>query len=357
VGTREEAQQVAGEIYAYLRDFSVDIHVGTPEVKSSKSMVLFVPASEKMKEVKNCASLFLNPEETIFLDFKREVIYLGHTITDNLLDDRHLQIRMRKAASVFGALRKCLLGSKHAWKSVKSKVMTTMVLPTMLDGVESCVITAQILQEMTSKYHQWIRSCCRITPYTQRKNRITSEDLLRQMGLQPLHYYIDLKQLSYAGHIQRMATDRLPKTMRDGHLAGPRKLGRPHKNLNACIMEGLKRKGVSSETWQKLAEDKTNWRQAIRKQSCGQARWKARQRHPSHFNKWSAQPRSIIGQYVEKRFGSKWYTGIITDVDIDIDTNQTIWRIVYDDDDEADYNENQLNRILCLDMKNIIEPV
>ena len=262
---------------------------------------------------------------------------------------------MRKAASVFGALRKCLLGSKHTWKSVKAEVMTAMILPTMLDGVECCVITARLLREMTSQYHQWIRSCCRITPYTQRKRKITSEELIRKMGLQPLHYYIDLKQLAYAGHVQRMDYSRLPKLMSEASLPGPRKPGRPHKNMKACITEGLTRKGANTTNWKSIASNKTAWAKVIRKKICVKARWQANISPIITENDWAKTPSSLIGEYVESKFCHKWYTGEITDVDVDVDTNQTLWHVIYDDGDEADYDERQLCKILCLDMRRLIE--
>jgi hypothetical protein len=34
--------------------------------------------------------------------------------------------------------------------------------------------------------------------------------------------------------------------------------------------------------------------------------------------------------------------------DVDIDTNENIWRVLYDDGDEADYNAVQMKRILCV---------
>jgi hypothetical protein len=36
----------------------------------------------------------------------------------------------------------------------------------------------------------------------QRQNRITPDTMLLGLGLQPLHYYVDLKTLGFAGHIE-----------------------------------------------------------------------------------------------------------------------------------------------------------
>ena len=129
----------------------------------------------------------------------------------------------------------------------------------MLDGIECCVISATTRNEMTSKYHQWVRSCCRVTPHTQRKYRLTSEHLLQRMKMQPLHYFIDLKQLGYAGHVQRMSKTRMPKRINDAHLEGPRKTGRPPKSLANCVHEGLKRKGIDVSSWKQAAQNRNEW--------------------------------------------------------------------------------------------------
>jgi hypothetical protein len=42
--------------------------------------------------------------------------------------------------------------------------------------------------------------------------------VLRRLGLQPLHYYVDLKVLGFAGHMQRMPACRLPQLLRDSTL-------------------------------------------------------------------------------------------------------------------------------------------
>ena len=57
----------------------------------------------------------------------------------------------------------------------------------------------------------------------------------------------------------------------------------------------------------------------------------------------------IIGAPVEKRFGTKWYMGRITGTDTDIETDDNIWRVRYDDGDNEDYNEKELQAILCDD--------
>ena len=138
-----------------------------------------------------------------------------------MLDDHHLRARMAKASQVFGALRRNLFGNKQVWREVKVKVLQSMVIPTMLDGIENCIVSTNIMRELETLYHRLIRSCLRVTPYTQRKYKITSESLLSRIKMEPLHFYVDAKMLQYAGHIQRMPPHRLPKLLSGSKPPGP----------------------------------------------------------------------------------------------------------------------------------------
>jgi len=47
-------------------------------------------------------------------------------------------------------------------------------------------------------------------------------------------------------------------------------------------------------------------------------------------------------------FGKKRNSGHSpTNHDVDIETNENIWRVLYDDGDEADYNAVQMKNISC----------
>jgi hypothetical protein len=353
VGTREAATRIASGIHSYLRDFLVDIHVATSDTAKSKSVVVFVPANKATKESEMRQPILLD-DDVSRINFVKQATYLGHIIAEDLSDDHHLRTRMAKASQVFGALRQHLFGNKQVWREVKTRVLLTMVLPTMLDGAENCTISHTIMREMESLYHRLIRSCLRITPYTQRKYKLTSETLLHRMKLQPLHHYVDLKVLQYAGHVQRMAPARLPKLITTSRPLGPQRRGRPAKSWEASVAESIKRKGIKNE-WRKLAEDKNTWKQLIRKKSNNtSARVRPHRKTCRYPETWNARPNCLLGKYVETRFGTKWYVGKIISTDIDKDTNDQIWRVLYDDNDEADYSGTELQKILCDDIENSV---
>jgi hypothetical protein len=69
---------------------------------------------------------------------------------------------------------------------------------------------------------------------------------------------------------------------------------------------------------------------------------------------WASDPAQLIGYVVERKFKSKWYVGTIVGTDVDEDTNETIWTIIYDDGDAEDLNERELEKYLCMDLQKLL---
>ena len=64
------------------------------------------------------------------------------------------------------------------------------------------------------------------------------------------------------------------------------------------------------------------------------------------FSKYEKNPHTATGRLVEKRFGGKHFMGLVIDTDFDVDTNETIWAVRYDDGDVEDLNANELAAVL-----------
>ena len=218
-------------------------------------------------------------------------------------------------------------------------VFESMILPTLLDGIECCVVTQLALDELTTVYHRMVRASVHVSPYTQRKWKLTSEVLLERLDLHPLHHYVDMKVLGYAGHVERMGPERRPKRLRDCLLEGPKLSGGQYKTHHQTVEECIGRKGISE--WKKLAATKNDWRKAIRTPILLRARTSVKPQI-KFIDRWAEAPDSIIGRSVEKKFGSKWHVGKIVSTELDIDTNETIWHVKYDDSDSEDFGAREI---------------
>ena len=163
--------------------------------------------------------------------------------------------------------------------------------------------------------------------------------LLDRIGLKPLHYYVDLKILGFAGHVERMGPERRPKRIRDGTLSGPKLSGGQYKTHHQTVEECANRKGLTD--WKKLAVRKSEWRKSIRTSILLRARTSVKPQQ-KFVDRWAEAPDSIIGRRIEKKFGAKWHGGKVTSTEVDIDTNENLWHVKYDDGDSEDLGSSEI---------------
>jgi hypothetical protein len=174
----EDTKYVAQEFNLYAKQFSSKVHVATADAPHSKSVIVHIPALKN--PVTHTEHIFVNKEKTEWIDFVKSSSYLGSRITSQLCDDEEIESRIGKALGMFGKLRANLLGSKDVIHAVKRRILTGMLLPILLDGAESWVISGRAWQQLQSAYHKMVRGCLRYSLYTTRKHRITIEDMLNR---------------------------------------------------------------------------------------------------------------------------------------------------------------------------------
>jgi hypothetical protein len=92
--------------------------------------------------------------------------------------------------------------------------------------------------------------------------------------------------------------------------------------------------------WKNITANRTEWKRAIRAPSI------YTDKNNNRFAEWLRAPKMLLGSAVEKQFGQKWHAGEICDCDVDTDTNEVTWEVLYDDGDRADYNCKQLEKII-----------
>jgi hypothetical protein len=57
---------------------------------------------------------------------------------------------------------------------------------------------------------------------------------------------------------------------------------------------------------------------------------------------WEKHPTLLIGRQVLKQFGGKWHRGKAIFTDVDIDTNEQMWHVMYDDGDGEDFSAREM---------------
>ena len=149
-----------------------------------------------------------------------------------------------------------------------------------------------------------------------------------------------------------MPPHRQPKIVQACVLQGPRRLGRPFKNVSHTLLNGMRRKQIDPKCWQELAKDRENWAMIIRRNWYRHAR--VHRSRKKVIPRWARHPHLILGHLVENCFQRKWYVGEIVDFVEDEDTNEFIWRVEYDDGEFQDCDRAAIQKILCSDLHAIL---
>ena len=349
-GTYEDTVEIVSQFPAYMESFGVPVHLAEGVGEKSKSTVVYVPTNSKnLKRFDSC-SILVNQIKKV--NFVQSCRYLGAIIHESLSDEMEITQRIGKAVGMMGILRKSVMASKDVKMEVKRKIMLGLIIPILLDGAENWVLTAKMTNGITTAYNSMIRSCFRMNRFTTWKYKITTESLLQKMDMFSLQYYLDWKILGYAGHVERMSPNRIPKQIRDASTYGTKKIGGQSKSYERQLQECLKRKGIPVELWKSMAMSKCVWRKAIRKKSIPVVT-----RHLyRHVEKkeYCTNPDKLVGCFVEKRFGQTWHVGKVINYEECDTKGDIIWRVIFDDDDMEDYCYDEIEKILCLDLEFIL---
>ena len=366
VGTREHAVRVVRDFDKFISSFQVEVHKATTKEPKSKSVIIHFPATKQQEldmdktpiQVNDNTQIHDDRQEQEYVNFVTEYTYLGARITNTLRDDAEIRGRIGKATQMFGCLRKNLLASKDVNGEVKRTIFECMIVPTLLDGAEHWIVTAQMLQELQSAYNKMVRGALRLTTHTTRIHHITTEECHSKLHLHTLQHYLDWKVLAYAGHVQRMHTHRLPQLTRHAYTEGTKAVGGQRKTHDTQLKESLRRKGIEHNKWQQMAMQKQKWKEAITASASADDRnTKMRSKQTIMQRVGATKPTELVGLLVEKKYQHKWYTGEIIDADIDEETGEQIWQVLYDDNEISDYNDRELGKILCEDMKMMFQRV
>lgn len=139
-----------------------------------------------------------------------------------------------------------------------------IVLSILLYGCETWTLTKKLEDRLRIFHNRCVRMMCRVNLWNTRKFRITQKDLESRVGIRPLQYYVDKRQLQWAGHVMRMSKLRLPRKFISSWVANPRPKGRPQITYGQRLENVIKRKNLDLKTWDQKALDREWWRSFIK---------------------------------------------------------------------------------------------
>ena len=188
--------------------------------------------------------------------------YLGSTLTNNVVIDREVSIRIAKASASFGRLYANVWNRRGIKIATKLKVYRAVVLPTLLYACE----TWTVYQRHAKKLNHFHTTCLRKLFNIKWQDMIPDTEVLRRADLPSIHTILMQSQLRWAGHVTRMPDHRLPKQIFYGEITkGKRSRGAPKKRFKDTLKSSLKAFQLDPDVWESLAKDRGKWRSKVHK--------------------------------------------------------------------------------------------
>jgi hypothetical protein len=180
--------------------------------------------------------------------------YLGDTIGAGGGAEEASRARVRSAWAKFKELTP-VLTSRGASLKVKGKVYKACVQRVLVYGSETWPVKTEDMQRLERTERMMVRWMCGASL----KDRISSDDLNRRLGVEGVADVVRRGRLRWFGHLERKDSKDWTSTCRNLEVAGNRGRGRSKKTWGECVRQDLKSLGLQKE-W---AQDRTKWRGLI----------------------------------------------------------------------------------------------
>jgi len=106
-----------------------------------------------------------------------------------------------------------------------------------------------------------------------RRDHVRNLDILKDLAIdKDIIDILQIRKLTYFGHVIRMAPRRYPHVSLHGYIHGQRPRGRPQKKWMDNIREDCAEMDMSLIQASRLAWDRAQWRNTIRNKGCQRAK-------------------------------------------------------------------------------------
>ena len=227
------------------RRWSLELHLTRGE-EVSKTFAVYVPSPSNPRSEADLtpipvpavevAGTFTEPG-TVTFETKAEI--LGTIFTDDLLDEVDVTRRIKKAAQVFGALRKTVFATRHQSLAVKREVYEAAVIGTLWYGSEGWRLRQSDLARLQSFHRRCVRAMVGVNLWQTRHRHIHTSTLLRRMGIKPISYYLDENFLGHIGRVAKLPRHSLAKQVLGMYSTEKWARGRPQEHTRHRLRSAL----------------------------------------------------------------------------------------------------------------------
>ena len=177
-------------------------------ISTKKTEVLYQPAPGKPYVEPNIS---INGEK---INTVNRFTYLGSTLSQGVVIDDEVNLRISKASATFGSLYKNVWNRRGISTQTKIKVYRAVVLPTLLYACETWTVYQRHAKLLNHFHTKSLRKILNI----KWQDKIPDFEVLARAGLPSIHTSLMQSQLRWAGHVIRMPDCRLPKRLFYGEL-------------------------------------------------------------------------------------------------------------------------------------------
>lgn len=189
-----------------------------------------------------------------------ELQYLGTIIDETGTQEKEINKRIEKTIQLYHAMSKPFINKREISRETKMKVFRAIYRPVLTYGCESWVMTERQKSKLQAAEMKYIRRVRGVT----KLDRMKSVDIRKELEIISTLEFIEQRQLSWWGHVQRMEEARPAKRIWEARIVKNRKRGRPRRTWDEVIGRVLKKKGTTWENARTMAKDRKEWKKFVR---------------------------------------------------------------------------------------------
>ena len=185
--------------------------------------------------------------------------YLGVMINSEGRLREEISQRIQKATNVYHHLGKAFISKKELTMKTKMAVYNTVFCPTLLYGSETWTLDSREHSRVQATQMKYLR---RVTGKTKR-DKIRNTTIRDQTKTDDIKTKIEVNQLRWFGHVNRMNDDRIAKSVYSAKTQGKRPRGRPRRKWEEDIKEALKKRNLSFLDGSRKCQNREEWRKIV----------------------------------------------------------------------------------------------
>ncbi|XP_023310553.1 uncharacterized protein LOC111691870 [Anoplophora glabripennis] len=187
--------------------------------------------------------------------------YLGVLIEGSGKQDKEIEKRIENTMKVYHSINKSFINKREISTKTKMNVYQAVYKPILTYGCETWILTRQHKSKIQATEMKYLRRVRGVT----KMDRMRSEQIRKDLGVQSVLEFIEQRQLSWWGHLQRMNNSRQVKRIWEAKIQAKRRRGRPRETWDSTAEKALENRGKSWQEAKLIARDKKQWRKFVYK--------------------------------------------------------------------------------------------